>query len=211
MTLVKICGVTDAAALDAAVGGGASHVGFLFYAPSPRDIAHGAAAALAARCPARVGRVGVFVDADDGEITAAVAAARLTAIQLHGAETVARGASLKRLGVELWRAVAVKTAADVTAAREWRGVADRVIFDAKPPPGATLPGGNGVALDWRLLAGADPGIAWGLSGGLDAATVGDAIRATRAPLVDVSSGVEDAPGVKSPREIAAFLEAVKRA
>lgn len=212
MTLTKICGVGDAAAIDAAVAGGAAFVGFVFFTPSPRDLSLNRAAMLAARVPDRVGRVGVFVDADDALIGAAAAAGRLTALQLHGGETPARGRAVgERFGLPVWRGLGVRTAADVGAARAWRGVAARVIFDAKPPEGAALPGGNGVALDWRLLAGVDPGVAWGLSGGLDAGTVARAMAACAPPLVDVSSGVEDAPGVKSPAKIAAFLEAVAKA
>lgn len=212
MTLVKICGVTDPAIAEAAVAAGASHIGLVFFPPSPRNLSLDAARTVAAHTPAAVGRVGVFVDADDALIDAAIAAGRLTALQLHGAETPARAAGLKaRLGIEVWRGHGIRTAADVAAARRWRGAVDRLIFDAKPPPGAPLPGGNGVALDWRLIGGADIGMAWGLSGGLSAATVADAIRATAAPLVDVSSGVEDAPGVKSAAKVALFMEAVRRA
>lgn len=209
MIQVKICGVTDGAAIEAARAGGATHLGFVFFPPSPRDLAPDRAAGLAAQT-GNLKRVGVFVDADDALIDEAVAAARLNAIQLHGAETHDRATELKRRHrLEIWRAIPVKTAADVRAAQAWRGAADLVLFDAKPPTGASLPGGNGVRLDWSLLAGVDPGVRWGLSGGLDAATVAEAVRACRPPLVDVSSGVEDAPGRKSPAKIKAFLEAAR--
>jgi phosphoribosylanthranilate isomerase len=155
------------------------------------------------------------VDAPDDALLAAVHVARLTAIQLHGAETPARAAALRaRLpaGVELWRALGVGTRAEAEAAgRAWRGLADRLLLDAKPPPGAALPGGNAIRLDWAMLAGFAPPLPWALAGGLTPANVAAAIAATDAPMVDVSSGVEDAPGVKSPNRIAAFLAAVRAA
>lgn len=210
VTLVKICGLTDPATLDAAVAAGSDHVGFVFFPKSPRHLDFDRAAALAARVPSRVGRVGVFVDPDDGLLESAVRAARLDVIQLHGEEAPARVADVKRrFGVEVWKAAPVRTRGDIGEARAYRGSADRLLFDAKAPKGADLPGGNGLRFDWRLLEGVTVGMPWGLSGGLDPASVAEAIGATGAPLVDVSSGVEEAPGVKSIEKIVAFVRAVR--
>ena len=210
MTAIKVCGVRTPEPLEAAIAARATHAGFVFFPPSPRHLRPAEAAGLASRAGPLL-RVGLFVDADDALIDAAVAAARLDVLQLHGAEPTARVAALKaRTGLPVWKAVPVRTRADIAATAAWRGVADLVLLDAKPPPGAALPGGNGVRFDWSLLADVRPPMPWGLSGGLDPANVGEAIRATGAPLVDVSSGVEDAPGVKSPAKIAAFCEAVRQ-
>lgn len=211
-TAIKICGLTTPETLAAAIGGNASHIGFVFFAPSPRDLELAAARGLAARVPDHVERVGVFVDADDGLIDAAIAAGRLTVLQLHGEETPARVAALKaRHNLRVWKAVPVRTAADIAASAAYRGIAHMILLDAKAPEGAAVPGGNGLRFDWRILVDTRPAMPWGLSGGLDAATVAHAIRATGAPLVDVSSGVENAPGVKSITKIAAFCEAARTA
>lgn len=211
-TTAKICGLSEPASLDAAVAGGASHVGFVFFPKSPRNVSLDQMAALAARVPGHVGRVGVFVDPDNDLLQRAASAGRLTALQLHGDESPARVAAVKALtGLEVWKAVPVRTRADIDAAHAYSGVADLLLFDAKPPKGADLPGGLGLRFDWRLLAGYAAPMRWGLSGGLDAASVGEAVAITSARLVDVSSGVEDAPGVKSVAKIEAFLKAVKEA
>ena len=203
----KICGLSTEATLDAALAGGASQVGFVFFAPSPRDLAFDRAAALAGRTPPQVGRVGVFVDPDDALIDAATAAGRLDALQLHRT-TPARAAALKRrTGREVWAAVPVKTRADLTAAARFVGAADRILYDARTPGDAALPGGMGVRFDWALLDGFAHPLPWALSGGLDADNVAEAVRVTGATLVDVSSGVETAPGVKDVAKIAAFLRA----
>ncbi len=215
MRLAKICGVRCPEALRAAAAGGASHVGFVFVPASPRALSVADAAALARQAPAGPQRVGLFVDATDDAILAAVAASRLHAVQLHGRETPARAAALRQrlpAGVELWRAVGIATRAEAeAAARSWAGLAQRLLLDARPPPGALLPGGNAVRLDWAMLAGFAPPLPWALAGGLTPANVAEAIAATDAPMVDVSSGVEDAPGMKSPQKIAAFLDAVRAA
>ncbi|MGN7159851.1 phosphoribosylanthranilate isomerase [Sphingomonas sp. SAFR-052] len=208
MTLIKICGLSTPDTLAAALSAGASHVGFVFFAPSPRNLAFDAAAGLARQVPGRVAKVGVFVDPDDALIDAAMAAARLDAIQLHKTAPERIAAIRARTGREVWGAVAVKTRADLDAARKLVGAADRVLYDAKTPPGAALPGGMGLRFDWGLLDGFVHPLPWALSGGLDAGNVAEAIRATRAPLVDVSSGVESAPGVKDAARIAAFGRAV---
>ncbi|WBX84764.1 phosphoribosylanthranilate isomerase [Sphingosinicella microcystinivorans] len=210
MARIKICGVRDRAAIDAAAAGQADYVGFVFFPKSPRNLSLDDAAGLAGAVPSGIRRIGLFVNADDEAIGAAVRAALLDGVQLHGDEGPERVAAVKaRFGVEVWKAVPVATRADLAGARRYAGIADRVLFDAKTPPDAALPGGMGVRFDWRLLAGFDAGAPWGLAGGLDASTVGEALATTQAPLVDVSSGVEDAPGVKSPAKIRAFCEAVR--
>lgn len=209
--LIKICGIREAAALDAAVGARADYLGLMFYAPSPRNVSLPDAATLAARTGARAKLVGVFVDADDATIGAAVTAARLDAIQLHGSETPARAAQLRsELGVPVWKVVSVSSAADIARAEAYAGAADMILFDAKTPKG-TLPGGMGLVFDWSLLAAWRGKLAWGLAGGLSPDNVAEAARATGAPLVDVSSGVESASGVKDAGKIAAFCKAVRAA
>jgi phosphoribosylanthranilate isomerase len=204
----KICGLSTPDTLDAAVAGGASHVGFVFFAPSPRNLAFDRAAGLAARMSGHVRRVGVFVDPDDALLDAAVAAGRLDAIQLHKT-TPDRVAGLRRrTGCETWAAVAVKTAADLAQAARYVGAADRLLYDAKTPEGAALPGGMGVRFDWALLEGWRHPLPWALSGGLDAGNVATAVARTGATLVDASSGVESAPGVKDVDKIARFLQSV---
>lgn len=210
MTLAKICGLSTPEALDAALRGGASHVGLVFFAPSPRNLPLDRAAGLAVRVPGRVARVGVFVDPDDALLDAAVVAGRLDAVQLHKAAPARVAAIRARTGRETWAAVAVKTRADLDGARHHAGAADRILYDARTPDGAALPGGMGLRFDWALLDGFAHPLPWALSGGLDAGNVGEAIRRTGAPLVDVSSGVESAPGVKDVDKIAAFLQAVTR-
>jgi phosphoribosylanthranilate isomerase len=205
----KICGLTTAATLDAALGGGASHVGFVFFAPSPRNLDFDAAPALAARVPDHVAMVGVFVDPDDGLLEQAVAVAALTVLQLHKVAPARAAAIRARFGLETWAAVAVKARGDLDVARTFTGAADRILYDAKTPPGAALPGGMGLRFDWSLLDGFAHPLPWALSGGLDAGNVAEAVARTGAPLVDVSSGVETAPGVKDVDKIAAFLKAAR--
>lgn len=209
-TPAKICGLSTAETLDAAINGGATHVGFMFFPPSPRFVTFDQAAGLAARTPAHVNNVGIFVDPDDALLDAAIAAGQLTAIQLHKTAPARAAAIRAHARTELWAAVAVKTRADLAAAAAYRGAADRILYDAKTPDDAALPGGMGVRFDWALLDGFDHPLPWALSGGLDPANVAEAIARTRAPLVDVSSGVESAPGVKDVDKIAAFLKAVSQ-
>lgn len=204
----KICGLSTATTLDAAIAQGASHVGFVVFPPSPRHLGFEELAGLAARVPAHVRKVGVFVDPADDLLMAAVAAGRLDAIQLHKT-TPARVAHLRRLSArEAWAAVAIKTRGDLAAAAAQTGAADRLLYDAKTPEGATLPGGMGVRFDWELLRGFRHPLPWALSGGLDVTNVDEAIARTGTTLVDVSSGVESAPGVKDVDKIAAFLQRV---
>lgn len=204
----KICGLSTVATLDAAVGHGASHIGFVIFPPSPRHVAFDLLGALASRAPAAVARVGVFVDPDDDLVAAAVAAGRLDAIQLHKTSP-ARAAHLRAsTGAETWAAIAIRTRADLDAAPAYADAVDRLLYDAKTPDDAVLPGGMGMRFDWTLLRGFAHPRPWALSGGLDVANVGEAARVTGAALVDVSSGVESAPGVKSVDKIAAFLQRV---
>jgi phosphoribosylanthranilate isomerase len=208
---VKICGVTTPEALVATLSAGADAVGFNFYPPSPRALRPEEAAPLGARAP-HLMKVGVFVDADDSLLDAAVQSAGLNAIQLQGAEGPERVAALKaRFGLPVWKAVGVRAAADIATASRRFADADLLLLDAKPPEGAVLTGGNGLRFDWRILDEARPSLPWALAGGLTPETVGEAIARTRAPMVDVASGVEDAPGIKSVAKIAAFVEAARRA
>lgn len=213
---VKICGITDRFALDAALAGDARFVGLVFYPPSPRALSHDAASVLARAVPAQVGRVGVFVDPRDDELLATLARVPLDLIQLHGNETVGRIEAVRSLtGKRVVKAIKVARAEDVAAAATFAGTADWLLYDAKPPKGQGLglPGGNAIAFDWMLLAnGAPKGReGWLLSGGLTVENVREAIRITGASAVDVSSGVESAPGRKDPGAIRAFLEAAHSA
>jgi len=202
----KICGLSTPETLDAAVAGGASHVGLMFFAPSPRNLTFDAAAGLAARIPASVSRVGVFVDPNDALLEAAIAAANLDAVQLHST-TPARAAAI-RARIPVWVAIAVKTRTDLDSALNYRDAADKILFDAKTPDGATRPGGMGIRFDWSLLDGFRHAMPWALSGGLTPDNVAEAATRTGATLVDASSGLETAPGVKDVDKIAAFLKAV---
>ena len=207
----KICGITDMAALDAALAGGARRIGLVFYPPSPRHMAPAVAAALARRVPAGVDRVGVLVEPTDEDLAAVLAEVPLDMIQLHGGETPRRLAALReRTGLPVIKAVPVAGEADLAAAGAYEDVADWLLFDAKAAIAAadSLPGGRGVAFDWRLLRRRHFRCPWLLSGGLDAGNVAEAVRITGAAHVDVSSGVEARPGVKDPARIGAFLAAV---
>ncbi len=209
MTAIKICGLSTPDTLDAAIAAGATHIGFVFFAKSPRNLDPARAAMLAARVPQGVARVGVFVDPDDALLTHV--AASLDAVQLHDPAPDRAAHIRRRFGLPVWAAIGVATSSDIAAAKRYDGAADRLLFDAKTPKGALLPGGMGLRFDWRLLAGAVPGLPWGLAGGLDAGNVAEAIAATGAPLVDVSSGVEESAGVKSVAKIRAFIAAAKTA
>lgn len=208
---IKICGISTPGALDAAIRAHADHAGFVFFPRSPRHVSPGDAADLAARATDQIGKVGLFVDPDDDLLGEAVTAAALTAIQLHGSESPARAAQIKaRFGLPVWKAISVTTAQDVARAASYAGAADLVLFDAKTPPG-TLPGGMGLSFDWSLVSHWNGPLAWGVAGGLNPGNVAEAIRLTGTPLVDTSSGVESAPGVKDESLIAAFCSAVRAA
>jgi phosphoribosylanthranilate isomerase len=205
---VKICGLTTPEAVAAAVSGGARLVGFVFFPPSPRSLAPSQAAALTTAVPAGVTRVGLFVDADDAFIDAVLAEASLDMLQFHGHESVERVRDARRrTGLAVMKAISIAGPEDLETARAYEGVADRLLFDAKPPKGASRPGGNALAFDWELLGGRAWRLPWMLAGGLDAANVAEAMRISGARAVDVSSGVEDAPGVKNLEKIREFLEA----
>ena len=204
----KICGLSTPESVDAAVGNGAAWLGFVFFPKSPRDVSPEQAAGLVARAPDRIGKAAVLVDPDD-DLIARVVQTGVTALQLHGDESPERLAALRRFGLELWKAIPIRTRADLDAAQAYRGVADRILYDAKTPKG-TLPGGMGLRFDWALLDGFGHPLPWALSGGLDAGNLIEAAGITGARLVDVSSGVESAPGVKDVDKIAAFLQAAAR-
>ena len=206
---IKICGLTEPDALDAAIAARADFVGLNFYPPSPRCRSFAEAAALAARAAGRVPLVGVFVDPDDALLGEAVAAGQLAALQLHRVSAARRAEVRARFGLPVWAVIEVAKSGDL-AARDHLAAADRVLFDAKTPKGA-LPGGMGLAFDWSMLAGLAQPLPWGLAGGLSPANVAQAVRITGAPLVDVSSGVESAPGVKDPALVAAFCAAARSA
>jgi phosphoribosylanthranilate isomerase len=209
--LVKICGLSTPETLDAAIAAGAQMAGFVFFAPSPRNLDLGTARALGARAEGRIARVALTVDADDVFLDAAVEALRPDLLQLHGKESPARTAAIRaRFGLPVMKAIGVSDVADLAAVTAYEDVVDRILFDAKPPRGAVLPGGNGLAFDWTILRHVRTRKPWMLSGGLDASNVGEAVRISGAGAVDVSSGVESAPGVKDPQRIAAFVAAVRK-
>ena len=207
---VKICGLREAAHVEAAVAAGAAYVGFVFFPKSPRNLAPEAAAALAVAVPPGVAKVGLTVDADDATLDRIVASMAPDVLQLHGRETPERAAELKaRYRLPVMKAFAIREGADLDAIAPYRGIADRFLFDAKPPKGAELPGGNGVPFDWRVLAALEAGTDYLLSGGLNAENVGEALRLVTPAGIDVSSGVESAPGIKDVALIKAFFQAVR--
>ncbi len=210
---VKICGIAEPAGFDAAVDAAVDLVGFVFFPSSPRAVSPAAAAALSARHRGGPGRVGLFVDPEDSAIAAVLDALPLDLIQLHGAETPDRVAAVRaRFGVPVMKAVGVVTRAEAEAAvAAYATVADSLLFDAKPPPGATRPGGNAIAIDAAMLCGLTVPVPWLLAGGLTPGTVAAAIRVSGAPGVDVSSGVERSPGVKDPALIRQFAAAARAA
>ena len=209
-TRVKICGLRDAAMLDAAVQAGAAYVGLVFFEKSPRNVTLAQAAALAAMVPAGVAKVALVVNADDAELDALLAQVPVDILQLHGSESLARVTALKaRYGLPVMKAVGVAGPDDLAALDAYAQVADLLLVDAKPPKGADLPGGNGLSFDWRLIAGRRWPVPWMLAGGLTPANVAQAVALTGAGQVDVSSGVESAPGVKDAALIAAFCAALR--
>src|SRR5579863_4051167 len=208
----KICGLSSEAAVAAAVEGGAAYLGFVFYAPSPRAVGPARAAALCALVPPGVQRVGLFVDAEDAAIRAVLDAAPIDLLQFHGHETPDRIADAKlRFHRPIIKAIAVAAPEDVLAAARYEEDADMLLFDAKPPRRVdALPGGNGLAFDWRLIAGRQWRRPWMLSGGLTALLLPEAVRISGASTVDVSSGVERRPGDKDPDKIREFLAVARR-
>jgi phosphoribosylanthranilate isomerase len=209
---VKICGLKTAEALAAALDGGASHVGLIFFPKSPRNVTPTEAGRLRQAALGRAKSVAVTVDADDATLDGIVAAMAPDMLQLHGHETPARVAAVKaRYELPVMKAFSVRDAADLAEIGPYRGIADRFLFDAKPPSGAELPGGNGVPFDWRVLAALDHSVDYMLSGGLNAGNIGEALHLVRPAGIDISSGVETAPGEKNVPLIAEFFRAVREA
>lgn len=205
-TLVKICGLSDERGLKAALDSGAAFVGFNFFRRSPRYVTFERAGELAALVPRGVKTVGLFVNPSDAELEAATNAVQLDMIQLHGDETPERLDAVKKLtGLKIIKVVGVSQPRDLIDAQAFEGHADWLLFDAKPPKDATRPGGNAVAFDWTLMKTYVGKTPWLLAGGLAPANVVEAIRTSGAGAVDVASGVETRPGVKSPAKIRAFL------
>jgi phosphoribosylanthranilate isomerase len=208
--LVKICGLSTRETLDAALDAGADMVGFVFFPPSPRHLSLEAARELGKRAGRNALKVALTVDADDATLGNIVEALRPDVLQLHGKETVARLRDIKQaFGLPVMKAMAVETAADLAVLPGYAAVADRILFDARPPKGATRPGGLGAAFDWHVLENLDLRLPFMVSGGLHADNVAEAIRVTRAGGVDVSSGVERAPGVKDIEMIRGFIRAAR--
>ncbi len=211
MVETKICGLSEPAGIAAALAGEARYLGFVFFPKSPRHVAPERAGALAVPARGRADTVAVTVDADDALLAAIQTALAPDWIQLHGDEPPARIAAVRRFARKgVIKALPIARAADFAEADRF-AAADMLLFDAKAPPGARLPGGNGAAFDWRLLQGRRFARPWLLSGGLTAENLPEALRESGAGAVDVSSGVESAPGVKDPLRITAFLDAARTA
>ncbi|WP_137042738.1 phosphoribosylanthranilate isomerase [Pseudolabrys sp. FHR47] len=209
---IKICGLRTPETLDVAIESGADQAGFVFFPPSPRSLGLEAARLLGARAQGRVQKVALTVDASNDAIAAIVAALKPDMLQLHGNETPERVAVVRsRFGLPVMKALPIASRADLSPIHEYAKAADRLLFDARAPQDATRPGGLGKTFDWTLLAGLKVAVPYMLSGGLDAGNVADALRITRAPGVDVSSGVERAPGEKDPDRIRAFIRAARAA
>ena len=207
---VKICGLTTADSVDASVAAGADMIGLNFFPKSPRYAAPDTARGLAARVPERVLTVGLFVDPSDDELADMLAHVPLDVIQLHGHEEPARAAHVRdQFGKVVMKVIGVSTTEDLASASRYKGAADRLLLDAKPPKGADRPGGNAMSFDWGLLAGWQAPLPWLLAGGLRPDNVAEAIAATGAPGVDVASGVESAPGVKDAALIETFIAAAR--
>ena len=207
---VKICGLRDAAMVAAAANAGAAYIGLMFFAKSPRNVSLAQARELALSVPLGIAKVAVVVDADDPTLDAILAQVPIDMLQLHGHETPARVVAVKaRFGLPVMKVVGVADAADLAALDDFSQVADQILVETKPAKNAVLPGGNGLPFDWRLIAGRRWQVPWMLAGGLTAGNVAEAIRLTGARQVDVSSGVESAPGVKDAGRIHDFVAATK--
>ena len=206
-TQIKICGLSSDAGIDAAAKSGASHIGLVHFEKSPRHVRLDQAAALRMRAPASVKVVLLLVNADPGLTAKAIEVVKPDIVQFHGSETAEWLRLLKSVvSIEIWKAFGVKDVATLKNADQYEGAADLILFDA---PAQALPGGTGLRFDWSLLTQHQHKLPWGLAGGLNPDTVGDALRQTRAQLVDTSSGVESAPGIKDVDKIAAFCQAVR--
>lgn len=210
--IIKICGLKTPEALDAALESRADLVGFVFFPPSPRNLGLEAARMLGEQVKGRAGKVALTVDANDETLFDIVTALNPDMLQLHGKETPERVVAVRtRFGLPVMKALPIAERSDLSPIRLYAQVADRLLFDARPPKDATRPGGLGTPFDWTLLSGVDPGVPFMLSGGLDAGNVAEAIGVTRASGVDVSSGVERAPGVKDPEKIREFIRVARLA
>ena len=210
--IVKICGLSTRETLDVALDAGADMVGFVFFPPSPRHLSLETARDLAGQTKGRASKVALTVDADDATLAAIVEALRPDILQLHGKEPVARLRDIKqKFGLQVMKAIPVATASDLAGLPGYAAVADSILFDARAPKDATRPGGLGAVFDWHVLANLDLRLSFMVSGGLHAGNVAEAVRVTRAGGVDVSSGVERAPGVKDAEMIRAFIRAARMA
>src|ERR1700710_1678188 len=208
--LVKICGLSTRETLDVALQVGADMVGFVFFPPSPRHLSLGTARELGKQAKGRAIKVALTVDADDATLGNIVEALQPEILQLHGKETVARLRDIKQtFGLPVMKVLAVEDPADLAPLPGFAAVADRILFDARAPKGATRPGGLGAGFDWHLLENLDLKLPFMVSGGLTAENVAEAVRVTRAGGVDVSSGVERTPGIKDPEMIRAFIQATR--
>ncbi|MDG1973325.1 MAG: phosphoribosylanthranilate isomerase [Paracoccaceae bacterium] len=203
----KICGLTTPEAIEAAAEAGAAYIGFVFFPKSPRNISLAEAGVLALSVPPGIVKVALTVNADDALIDD-IAALPIDMFQLHGSESPTRVAEVKaRTGLPVMKAIGVADASDLERIADYEGVADQILVDAKPPRGGEVPGGNGLAFDWRLIEGRDWARPWMLAGGLDPSNVSAAVRLTGAAQIDVSSGVESTPGIKDIERIRAFMKA----
>jgi phosphoribosylanthranilate isomerase len=208
--LVKICGLSTRETLDVALEAGADMVGFVFFPPSPRHLSLETARELGRQAKGRAVKVALTVDADDATLENIVETLQPDILQLHGKETVARVRDIKQsFGLQVMKVLAVETAADLAPLAGYAAVADRILFDARAPKGATRPGGLGAVFDWRVLEGLKLELPFMVSGGLNADNVAEAVRVTRAGGVDISSGVERSPGIKDPELIRAFIRAAR--
>jgi phosphoribosylanthranilate isomerase len=208
--IVKICGLSTPETLEAALAAGADMVGFVFFPPSPRHVSLEVARDLGRQVEGRAKKVALSVDADDALLAHSIDALQPDILQLHGRESTARIRDIKRtFGLPVMKAIAVETRADLAALPGYAAVADRILFDARAPKHATRPGGLGAPFDWHVLENLSIDIPFMVSGGLHAANVAEALRVTRAAGIDVSSGVESAPGIKDPDMIRAFIRAAR--
>lgn len=208
---IKICGLKTQEAVDLAVGRGATHIGFIFFEKSPRHIDPMSAGILVEKVRGKTKIVAVTVDADNEELEEIIAYLKPDVLQLHGNETAERVLNVKAVfGLPVMKAFSVRTVDDLRKVEAYEDLADRFLFDAKPPAGSELPGGNGVSFDWDIMAALDEGVDYMLSGGLNMENVGKALSVTRAPGIDISSGVESAPGVKDLNKMNAFFDAVEK-
>jgi phosphoribosylanthranilate isomerase len=208
--LVKICGLSTRETLDVALGAGADMVGFVFFPPSPRHLSLETARALGKQAKGRATKVALTVDADDATLSNIIETLQPDLLQLHGKETVARVRDIKaKFALPVMKVIAVETAADLAALPGFAGVADRILFDARAPKDATRPGGLGAVFDWHVLEKLDLKLPFMVSGGLNSGNIAEAVRVTRAGGLDVSSGVESAPGIKDPEMILKFIRAAR--